>query len=82
MTTLIASTADTGKAATRPPRAIIVALIPPFGLRARAEHVVATSGLLPAVAWGVLGALASEGAITVVGGWVTRGRSAAPRRAS
>jgi hypothetical protein len=69
------------------PREAVMAHLPPFGARVRAQHVIVASGLPAAIAWGAIGILCSEGAATVLDGWVYLGRfrdtaGAARRRAA
>lgn len=55
-------------------RDAILAALPPLGAHVLASHVIASSGLPYAVAWGNLAVLCCEGKATVSDGWVTRGR--------
>jgi hypothetical protein len=55
-------------------REAICAALPPLGAHVLASHVIASSGLHCAVAWGNLAVLCCEGKATVSDGWVTRGR--------
>jgi hypothetical protein len=66
---------------SRAPRDALLPLLPPFGARVRAAHVVERSRLPLAVGWAALGALCAEGIATVLGEWLFRGRAPA-RRAS
>lgn len=58
----------------------IVAALPPPGAHVLASHVIASSGLPYAVAWGNLAILCCQGLATVSDGWVTRGRQIQGRR--
>ena len=51
-----------------------------MGAHVLASHVIASSGLPYAVAWGNLAVLCCEGKATVSDGWVTRGREIQGRR--
>ena len=61
-------------------RDTICAALPPLGAHVLASHVIASSGLPYAVAWGTLAVLCCEGKATVCDGWVTRGRQFKGRR--
>ena len=54
------------------PREAIVAHLPPFGARVRAQHVVDASGVKTALAWAILAEMCTERLVEVRDGWICR----------